>query len=279
MPDNAYDTPFPTDTLDAIHADGRRTRKHGTPFRLGTTSFVLPASLIRNVEYLAPLVDDIELILWELDGESNFPDDATIGAMYDAARAHNVTFTVHLPQDLRIEPGGSSPSLDIARRVIQLTAPLDPRAYVFHLDGEGTGTLTWANQARQAAAHLIDEVESPSLLALENLEGYDPVYLTPIIEEYGLSATVDVGHLWKTYKDPRRLLRRWLPRARAVHLHGFDGDRDHLSLRSTARRHLDQVMRALRGYRGVVTLEVFNVDDFKSSRDALLESWGRVAPR
>jgi len=41
---------------------------HGrTPFRVGATSYVLPDHILPNVEYLAPMVDDVELVLFETD--------------------------------------------------------------------------------------------------------------------------------------------------------------------------------------------------------------------
>ena len=47
------------------------------PFRLGTTSYIIPNSILPNVRYLADKVKDIELVLFESDdGISNFPDAA-----------------------------------------------------------------------------------------------------------------------------------------------------------------------------------------------------------
>jgi len=54
------------------------------PFRLGTTSYIVPADLMPNVVFLSPLVDDVELVLFESDTISNLPDAAVI----------RVTFTI-----------------------------------------------------------------------------------------------------------------------------------------------------------------------------------------
>lgn len=43
------------------------------PFRLGTTSYILPDGLVTNVEFLGPLVDDVELVLFESEEVSNLP--------------------------------------------------------------------------------------------------------------------------------------------------------------------------------------------------------------
>jgi hypothetical protein len=45
----------------------------GTPYRLGSTSYVWPAGLVPNVRRLGPLVDDVELVLFDLEERSNLP--------------------------------------------------------------------------------------------------------------------------------------------------------------------------------------------------------------
>ena len=71
-------------------------------FRLGATSYVYPGDLVYNVARLAGHVDDVELILFDLpDGMSNLPDAVTVRRLADLAAAHDLTYTVHLPLDLR----------------------------------------------------------------------------------------------------------------------------------------------------------------------------------
>ena len=41
--------------------------KHRLPFRLGTTSYIVPEDIILNVRLLAPAMDAIELIFFESD--------------------------------------------------------------------------------------------------------------------------------------------------------------------------------------------------------------------
>src|SRR5512139_1339394 len=49
------------------------------PFRLGTTSYVIPADILPNARYLAGKVRDIELILFEVDdGPNNLPSPEVI---------------------------------------------------------------------------------------------------------------------------------------------------------------------------------------------------------
>ena len=48
-------------------------------FRIGTTSYIIPAQISPNVEYLAPRVDHVQLVLFEMDEYgSNLPDAAWV---------------------------------------------------------------------------------------------------------------------------------------------------------------------------------------------------------
>ena len=107
-------------------------------FRVGTTSYILPDDILPNVEYLAPRVDDIQLVLFETDEYgSNLPDAALRRRLIAQAQQHNLTYTVHLPLDLRLGDGGAATDLSLvkARRVIEATRDLHPHAYTLHLDG------------------------------------------------------------------------------------------------------------------------------------------------
>ena len=45
------------------------------PFRLGTTSYIIPDDILPNVRYLAGKVKDIELVLFDIDEYCNIPDE------------------------------------------------------------------------------------------------------------------------------------------------------------------------------------------------------------
>ncbi len=105
-------------------------------FRIGTTSYIIPADILLNVEFLAPRVDDIELVLFETDEHgSNLPDAALCDRLNALAAAHGLTYTVHLPLDLRLGDDGEEMHISLikARRVIEATAELQPFAYTLHL--------------------------------------------------------------------------------------------------------------------------------------------------
>jgi sugar phosphate isomerase/epimerase len=105
--------------------------KNRFPFRLGTTSYIIPADLITNVRFLAPYVDDIELVLFEADDESNLPDEKTINTLNEIARSNDLSYTVHLPLGLLLgamDEEKRRSSVNKALRIAELTSPLNPVA-------------------------------------------------------------------------------------------------------------------------------------------------------
>jgi sugar phosphate isomerase/epimerase len=256
--------------------------KSGLPFRLGTTSYILPDDILPNVRYLADQVQDIELILFEVDdGPSNLPSPDLIRALSVLALENNLTYTVHLPLDLRL--GGESDeqhvSLVKAQRVIEATRALNPWAYVLHLDGkeirrstDANGLARWQDQSVRALEIVSAWVGDPSFLAVENLETYPLDFLEPIFARIPVSRCVDIGHLWLDRHDPLPYLERALPRTRVIHLHGI-AERDHQSLQHIPFAQRDRVLKfLLASYHGVLTLEIFNEDDLLTSLAAISES-------
>lgn len=252
---------------------------HTIPYRLGTSSYIIPADILPNVHWLADRVRDVELVLFEVDdGSNNLPTPEVIAELGAVGRRTGLSYTVHLPLDLRLGDDGAEGhvSLEKARRVIERTRELEPWAYVVHLDGravrEQAGTAAyrrWVDHSVRALELAAGWAGDPALLAVENLEGYPLDFWEPVLARIPVSRTVDIGHLWRDGHDALPFLRAALPRTRVIHLHGV-GERDHQSLRHTPPEDLAGVMQLLAAeYRGVVTLEIFNEEDLVTSLQAM----------
>lgn len=252
----------------------------GYSFRLGTTSYIIPDDIIPNVRYLAGKVQDIELVLFDLeDGFSNLPERRQIAELRKIAADNDLTYTVHLPLDLRLADYGAARhvSMEKARRVIEVTGELEPWAYVLHLDGKAVRDKAAPEDMRRWVEQAVRSLEiagkwagGVEKLAVENLEGYPLDFYQPVFKRVPVSLTVDIGHLWLDSQDAAAFLRNALPRTRVIHIHGIDG-RDHKSLAHTPgqllRAALQEIIRA--DYRGVLTVEVFSDDDFLTSVAAI----------
>jgi sugar phosphate isomerase/epimerase len=253
------------------------------PFRLGSTSYVYPADILPNVRRLAPLVDDVEQVLFEVDDQSNLPSPDVVEELGRLAEAHDLTYTVHLPLDLRLasDDAWRHPSMEKARRVIRSTRLLHPWAYVVHLDGSeieneeavNPATLArWRDQAARSLEMIAQEAGAPHLLAVENLENYSPDAFLPLLDWLPISLCTDVGHFLKTGQPPLPYLRAHGERIRVIHLHGCRDGRDHRGLDLISDGLLDSLRDWLMTsrYQGVLTLEVFTERHFFLGRERIL---------
>jgi sugar phosphate isomerase/epimerase len=250
------------------------------PFRIGTTSYIIPADILPNVNYLAGKVQDVELVLFEVDdGPNNLPDEDTIAQLKRAAALEDLTYTVHLPLDLKLggAEGERQSSIRKAIQVIDNTKALRPFAYVLHLDGRKIRSefrsqrwREWTARTRDGLTELVDLMDDPALLAVENLDGYPPDFWDETLAGMPVSRCVDVGHLWRDGHDPLSYLQEHIRRTRVIHIHGV-AERDHKSLAHVPPQELQAVLQLLldADYQGVLTLEIFGEEDFTSSMGAL----------
>jgi sugar phosphate isomerase/epimerase len=280
-------------------------RNWGLPFRIGTTSYIIEADLLPNALFLAEHVQDMQLVLFEVpNGPTNLPSAETVAALAALGIKHDLTYTVHLLHDLCLQGSdtGCAEALVKAKQVIDLTQPLNPWAWVCHLDGRrvrqaaGTQLLAeWQAETTRALRQVCDWAGDGGRIAVENLEGYPPEFVTPVVACTSAGRCVDVGHLWLDGVDPLPHLAAALSRTRVVHLHGVQQvetaklsaepnsvpqRRDHVSLAHAKPQALDAVLRLLWDvhFDGVLCLEVFGEDDFWSSLQAIEAAWRRLRP-
>ncbi len=271
--------------------------------RLGCTSYTYPADILTNVRRLAGRVMDVELVIFEVrDPTRDLPDRSCIAELVRIASDHDMSFTVHLPLDLRLSHGTREASCERARQVIDCTMELGPYGYIVHLDDgrrdkihvpwqsggtagpsgseghtvrSGPGSGEWLENSLASLEALAPSAGGAARLCVENLEIHAPEMIDAVLEAIPVSCCIDVGHLWVTGQAVVPLLERWLPRARVIHMHGVDGT-DHLSLDRSPPEKIDRVTPLLADFQGVVTLEVFNERDLETSLAAFQDSLERV---
>lgn len=252
--------------------------------RIGTTSYILADDILPNVRYLAPLVDDIELVLFESEGMSNLPSKQVIDELAALATQHDLTYTVHFPLDLY--PGSSDPSLRSAcvsslLSIIELTRSLKPFGYVLHLTPELYGIVPSLDVGRWHAC--LDETlqtllkrtdVDPSMFCIETLS-YPFSSVQDLVERYNLSVTLDIGHIWLMGYDSDKAMDALFRRTRICHLHGVREKTDHLGLDQGDQAAIEHFLHRLvsqgncDGRERVLTLEVFSEEQFHASLSLL----------
>jgi sugar phosphate isomerase/epimerase len=246
------------------------------PFRLGTTSYILPDDLLPNVEFLGPLVDDVELVLFESDDVSNLPDVGVIEKLAELKRTSQVSYTVHLPIDIQLgsqDETARKQSVRKCLKVIELTGSLAPLAYIIHFDGEMRGRKPaqdvgrWTDRLGQSVSELLSTGFEPESLCVETLD-YPFEYVADIVSHYDLSICIDIGHLAFYGYPIWENLDKYLNRCRVIHLHGSVDGVDHKDIGMLDPRIPAMLIRRLgleNDKERVLTLEIFGLEDFERS--------------
>ncbi len=250
-------------------------------FRLGTTSYIVPAPLVANCRVLARYVDDIELLLFECDEGSNMPSAEEIAELVELADAHGLSYTVHLPMDTWLgdaDDAVRTASIERCQRVMTLCEPLAPFAYVVHWHADrgrdrseapSADMGRWIENHRRSMTALLESGIEPRRLAVETL-AYPFAPVAEQVRELGVSVCLDVGHLVVGGYDLEQHIEELMPLTRVVHLHGVEGKRDHRDLSHWERSKLHDLLAAAAGDR-VVTVEVFDERDWVASMAILAE--------
>jgi sugar phosphate isomerase/epimerase len=268
------------------HAEARRHQgaherpeidgKGTFPFRLGTTSYILPDDLVPNCVFLGPLVDDVELILFESHEISNLPDPSAIETLSRLGEKHGLTYTVHLPLDTELGSRDETVrrrSVAKCRRVMALMESLAPFAYIAHFHGDRRGRdpvpdiETWQAALDRSADELLAGGINPCLLCVETLD-YPFELIEAVVKGHGLSICLDLGHLAFFGYNTSASLDRYLAISRVVHLHGHQNGADHRNIGLPDLRAVELLNAhpgLMDGKERVVTMEVFGRDDFERS--------------
>jgi sugar phosphate isomerase/epimerase len=253
-----------------------RPLKGAFPFSLGTTSYIVPDDLVRNVEFLAPLVDDVELVLFESSDVSNLPDTNVIADLQSLKDANELSYTVHLPLDIRLgspDEAVRMRSVDKCLDVVERTRPLAPFATIIHFNRETQGpkpaedVALWKTALDRSVCALLKAGVEPGLLCVETLD-YPFRFISDIISVHGLSICLDIGHLAFYGFPVRDYLDRYLAQTRVVHAHGHCDGKDHKDiglLPSRIPALLIDRLGSENERRHVLTLEVFVREDFQKS--------------
>ncbi|HPB69456.1 MAG TPA: cobamide remodeling phosphodiesterase CbiR [Syntrophales bacterium] len=249
------------------------------PFRLGTTSYILPAPILPNVRFLAPLVDEIELVLFESRFAENLPTEAEIRELARLGDAYDLSYNVHLPTDLAL----GNPDAAVRRaagetlwKFYDRTLPLAPTAYILHLEGQpaaGNGSPAmdrWRENCLSSLAALFDTGVDRRRLAVENLEAPFAA-VAPIVAALELNVCLDAGHLLRQSLPMADLFTPYGNKTVMIHLHGIDGGCDHRSLKDVPEAAWSFLRGFLETYRGGVSVEVFSRDDLGDSLVRLAE--------
>lgn len=245
------------------------------PFRLGTTSFIYPDHIIPNVRKLGPFFDEVELLVFE-SSPGGLPSRKDIRVLEQLSEELSVSYNIHLPTDISLTDISDSQrarATDTLLRVIELFAPLNPTTHTLHLPMDRAmippkDLALWKERACRGLEHLVPLLPDPGMISLETL-GYPPSCLQPLVTEFDLSLCIDAGHHFKYGHDLRSTFELFRGKIPVVHLHGVDFSgptpRDHTRLDRLPDELFAESVQLLSAYEGVVSLEVFSLENLNCS--------------
>lgn len=252
--------------------------KTARPFRLGTTSFIYPDHIVPNVKKLGPQFDEIELLIFESKPLEYLPPKADIHELARLSQALSVTYNIHLPTDISLSHPSKAErqqGIDTVERVMELVAPLSPTTHTLHLDFTGQdraageeGIKRWQERVINSLDSLAPRIPDPSLITIETLD-FPPEILFPVLDNSPMALCIDAGHLIKYDYDIAVLFERYQSQIPLIHFHGvdfsFDPPKDHQGLDRTPMERVTSTLEVLKQFTGVVSLEVFNLDNLTAS--------------
>lgn len=246
------------------------------PFQLATTSFIYPDTWVPNVRRLGPYVDEIELLILE-SGRDNYPTIEEIKELKQLADDMALTYNIHLPMDIHLGhelKSRRNKAVEVVRQVVELTADLPVSVHVLHAvweeeESDKRTLAAWQHHVQQSIENIISNDIDAAFLAVETLENYPLSRLDPVIFSLNLSVCLDLGHLWLAGLNPLSHYLTYQDQTRILHLHGIQNGKDHKSLIHLDSEQRETVHKILCNFNGVVSLELFALQELQSSLGAL----------
>jgi sugar phosphate isomerase/epimerase len=259
-----------------------RSLKNQYPFRVGTTSFIYPADYITNVRYLAPYVDEIELLVFESHPKS-LPSKKTIADLARLGNDLDITYNIHLPLDINLaasEKDNRLKAISLLLGAMERVTPLDAVTHTLHLDyrekDHRPDTVSaWQARMQQQVHHVIKTGPlDANRISIETLD-YPPAYFSPIVKDLGLAVCLDIGHLIRYGYDVGEIIAVYGALTDIIHLHGVINGKDHLSTHLLNPAIVQTLLLFLSRYTQSLSLEVFNPRHLSNS----LEWLGNTIPQ
>lgn len=258
------------------------TAKARYPWKVGATSFVVPADLATNVSLLASRVDAVQLLFFESAAGAALENIFDGERLRDLAREHDLVYTVHLPADIFLGDAAASVRRQgVAEicRLVEILSPLSPCSYDLHLNfPAGRHHAAWLDAVDSSLALLASRLgEAKRLVAVENID-YPYALVQALVEGHGFSRCLDFGHVQRFGHDMAEAMAA-VKNARHIHVHGVVNGRDHEAVMPKTREDAgllgESLVRA--DFAGVVTLEVYSLEKLETSLRTLETAWQKFA--
>ncbi|UCD89213.1 MAG: sugar phosphate isomerase/epimerase [Desulfobacterales bacterium] len=225
---------------------------------------------------LAPYLDEIELLLFESSPDS-LPSQHQIKTLSALANKFEISYNIHMPIDIHLgdlDPHRRHYAIDAIKRVVDLTRALVPSTYTLHLayNDETTALRKWQELIFESMEQLLLTGINSEAVCIENLM-YPFAWIEDIITAFQLSICLDLGHLILQEADMEAMFKKHKKMTPIIHLYGVENQHEHLSLDRLSKKDLETILKILKAFSGVVSIEVFSYNHLRTSLDVLERCW------
>jgi hypothetical protein len=236
-------------------------------FRLGAPSWVWRGTYAENARMLKPLFKEVQIAAYEPHSIS----PVTAGELdsLDALNSPEFGYSLHLPTPTELSMPGGKPEIPIVE-TIKAFQKVAPANHVLHIEKPGRG---WdPGLVRERVAGIIESSAlRPEQICVENIIStrFDEVW--PAVAGLGVSVCFDVGHCVFDGGDPFKFIDAFYEKIRMAHIHGVDGNRDHLPLSAMPTETLSALMARFAEMKmdGPVVIENFSLESMLASLEHL----------
>ena len=268
-------------------------------FRLGTTSFIFPDHIIPNVRKLAPFFDEIELLVFESQPPDVLPSKNDVNVLSMLSQDFNLTYNIHLPVDISLthdSKGKREKAEDRLLGIIDLFSSLEPTTHTLHFEmpfdiKSGIKSTVkpnhlhqhrlekWTDTTRGSLASFVSKLSDPGTISIETLD-FPFSHIETLVDEFKLSVCIDAGHQIKYGYNLLQTFETHKGKVPLIHLHGVDFSgqtiKDHTALDKLPETHQKQVRTLLENFTGVVSLEVFSLENLNRSLRVLSKTFKSI---
>ncbi len=243
------------------------------PFSLGTTSFIKWDTWQNNILFLKDRVDFIQLLFLEDQPQHILPTLKDLDELIELKEQFNLRYSIHLPHRIQLSHPNEKLRINSTHRIqyiLDYLKVLNPEYYVLHTylyDMLNANSIAQQlENLGQSLELILPYVDNSRQLAVESLH-FDFELLEPIIKKYDLAVVIDVGQAQRYKKDYLNYIETFFENIVDIHIHGFDGKKDHESLKNMSEHDLTHLLDMLikKKYSKNMLLELFSEKNFEES--------------
>lgn len=219
--------------------------------QIGTTSFILHDTRVKNVHYLKGAVDIVQLLYLESFSDPINQDD--LDEIDELIKIKdNLEYLIHMPIDLKLSNDQDWEKLE---HFTSILSKLNMEYIIIHPEDD--------RLFFEKLPIFLDKYPFTLIENTDTIDFFDTICNT------GGNICLDIGHALLSGVDIINFLKRFQTNIKAFHLHGVHDEKDHKSVRYIEDTLLKYLLDFAFETDVKIVIEVFGEKDFNDSKEYL----------